>query len=94
MGYGVTKIYRNPTEALVTSVLKDSAYMRVLHERESGDFIVWPGEKGFHADIMKELNLTEDTADNLGTIRSFADMEKLVDWVTLSGRAASLELTP
>lgn len=55
--------------------------MRVLFERETGDFIVWPGNEGLHADIMKELRLSDDTADNLGVINSFEDLKKLVDWV-------------
>ena len=43
--------------------------------------IVWPGDEGLQADVMQELNLDEDTADNLGSIRSVADLKKLVNWV-------------
>ena len=66
-------------------MVRDNEYMRVLHERQSGDFIAWPGDDGLHADIMKELNLDDDTADNLGIIRSFGDLKKLVDWIANRG---------
>lgn len=55
--------------------------MRVLYEKKTGDLIAWPGNEWLYQEMMRELNLTEDTADNLGTIRSFEDMEKLIDRV-------------
>lgn len=75
-------VFRNPSEAQVAKSIKEGKSMRVLLERSTGDFIVWPGKEGLHADIMKELNLTEDTADNLGIIQSYDDLKKLVDWVS------------
>lgn len=74
-------IYRNPTKTDVEDVLRDRAFMRVLYEIKTGDLIAWPGNEWLHQEMLRELNLTEDMADNLGTIRSFEDMEKLVDWV-------------
>jgi hypothetical protein len=74
-------VYRNPTEAQVAKAVKEKKYMRVLHDKNSGDFILWPGDEGLHEDIMKNLNLSDETADNLGTVRSFEDLKKLVDWV-------------
>lgn len=65
----------------VTEALKANRYMRVLYDRKGGDFIAWPGDEGLHDDIMKNLNLSDDTADNLGTIRSYEDLKRLVDWV-------------
>lgn len=80
-GHSVLSVYRNPSESQVARAVKNGKPMRVLFERETGDFIVWPGNEGLHADIMKELRLSDDTADNLGVINSFEDLKKLVDWV-------------
>ena len=74
-------VFRNPTEAQVSKLAKDSSYMRVLRDPESGDFFVWPGDEGLHDDIMKQLNFTEDTIENMGKIKSFDDLKKLVEWV-------------
>ncbi len=77
----ILSVYRNPTEAQVAKSIKEKKYMRVLLDRKSGDFIAWPGDEGLHKDIMQKLDLDDDTADNLGTIKSFEDLKKLVDWV-------------
>ena len=74
-------VYRNPTEAQVAKAIKNKKYMRVLLDRDSGDFLVWPGNEGLHADIIKKLNLSDDKIDNLGSIKSFDDLKKLVEWV-------------
>lgn len=74
-------IYRNPTEAEVADATRGGRPMRMLLERETGDVIAWPAEEGLHADIMRELNLSEDAADNLGSVRSYEDYKRLVDWV-------------
>ena len=77
----VMSVFRNPTEAQVAKAVKDKKYMRVLLDRDSGDFLVWPGNEGLHADIIKKLNLSDDKIDNLGSIKSFDDLKKLVEWV-------------
>jgi hypothetical protein len=52
-----------------------------MRELETGDFIVWPADEGLHADIMKDLNLKDDAVENMGQIRSYNDLKKLVGWV-------------
>lgn len=76
-----TDLYRNPTEAQVNRFTKGNAAMRVLLERSTGDFLVWPANNGQHADMMVALKLTDETADNMGSIKSYADLKKLMDWV-------------
>ena len=73
-------VYRNPSESELTAMLEGDT-VRVLQDKTSGDFIVWPSNEGLHDDIMKELNLDEDTADNLGTVTTAKDYQRLVNWV-------------
>jgi len=73
-------IIRNPTDEQIADGLNFGSYLRVLYDKDNGDFIIWPGQQGLHVDAMNELNLNDDTADNLGIVRSIEDYAKLVSW--------------
>ena len=73
-------ILRNPSEEEVVEALKGRTYLRVLRDKATGDFFVWPSDEGLHQDIMQELNLDDDAAENLGLIKSFKGLKNLVGW--------------
>ena len=74
-------LLRNPTEEEVVEALKGSTYLRVLRDKATGDFFVWPNDEGLPQNIKQELNLDEDAGEDLGLIKSFEGLKNLIGWV-------------
>ena len=74
-------ILRNPSELEVREALTGKRSLRVLLVRDTGTLLAWPLDEGTHADVIAELGLTEETADNLGAIQSLESYQRLVGWV-------------
>jgi hypothetical protein len=80
-GQDTMSVFRNPTKDQVNKSLKEGKYMRVLRNKENNDIYAWPGEEGLHADIAKQLDLSEDAVENLGYLQSFEDLEEVLKYM-------------
>ena len=73
-------VLRNPSEEEVLEALKGSPYLRVLRDKATGDFFVWPSDEGLHQDIIQELNFDDDAGEDLGLTKSFEGLKNLIGW--------------
>lgn len=80
-GAEALSVYRNPSKAQVSKALKEAKYLRVLRNTKNNDIYAWPGDEGLHADIMRDLGLTDDSVENLGYLQSYEDLQEVIKYI-------------